>query len=170
MAVTTFCAQSDVERLLSSQGALDAADHDEDGAADTSVITDCIEQASQEVSLYANRWHTDAQLATSALVTRWTTTLAAFFLTQRRGNPVPDSLAVEFARLTAPPDGMLLKIADGKFQVPGLAMRSGVTPQFSNLQVDRRYARDKLRVVGGGSIDESSAIEQHSAFDLPEVL
>lgn len=168
MAVTTFTTEAAVQRLLSSQAVTDFADHDEDGAADTGVVTDCIEQASEELSMYAGRFYADANLATSSLVTRWATTIAAFFLCQRRGNPVPDSLAAEFARLTEEPDGLLLRIANGKLQLPGVAMRDGVTPQFSNLEVDQRHARDTVRVTGTGSVDKGSLIEQHKSYSRPE--
>ena len=165
--MTTFCVEADINRLLSSAGVTDYADHDEDGTADTGVVDDCIEQASEEISAVANRFYADAQLATSSLVTRWCATMAAYYLCMRRGNPIPESMASEYERVADLDTGLLGRVGRGAYQLPGLAMQSGVVPSFSNLTVDRRYRRHRIRVTNTQTVDKDRSLQEDKAYMEP---
>jgi hypothetical protein len=135
------------------------------------VVDDCINQATEEIDLYARQRYDQAQLATSTLINRWSVVIAARFLCQRRGNPVPDSIESEWLRIADPTDGLLLLISKGKRQLPGIPLRADLRPTWSNLAVDRRYQRSTIRVTETNSSDAAtdqsrdSKVEYHTGWD-----
>ena len=129
-------------RKFGDYGVTSFADHDADGTADTGVVDDCIEESSAEIAMLAGQRYALADLAAHPLVHSWATTLAIYFLCQRRGNPIPTSLADEFNRITA----ILEKIVDGRIKLPGLDEVTGIRPTLSNLVIDRRYPNNRVRV------------------------
>jgi phage gp36-like protein len=139
-----YCNQADIERKLSVSGVVAFGDDDEDGVIETGVVDDCIEQADGEIDLYARGRYSEAGLASSDLVNRWSTILATCYLCERRGNPVPDSLAKEATRIL---ETLLPKVQDGTLTLPGVAFGNDNRPSFSNLTIDRRYVRGKQRVI-----------------------
>ena len=58
-----YCSIAQLDRFMSSNATTDFADHDADGTADTDVIEDCINQATDETDLYARQQYTPAVLA-----------------------------------------------------------------------------------------------------------
>lgn len=160
-----YCDQPDVERLFSSYGVTAFADHDGDGNPDAGVVNDCINQATEEINLYCQQWYTPAVLETSTLINRWCTVYATVFLCERRGNPVPDSLAAEFARIAA----KLEQILAGTLKLPGLAMRDDMRPSMSNLTVDRRYNRSRIRVTPQNSTDSPTRLTQDMTIEMPTI-
>lgn len=141
LIATPYCTEADVQRFFSSAGVISFADHDQSGASDTGVVDDCINQASEEISLRCQKYAAE-DLADSTLVNRWATVLAMFFLCQRRGCEPPVGLAAEFERVMALLDRVL-----GGLPIPGVPLRSNSLPSFSNLTVDRRYGRRTIRVT-----------------------
>jgi phage gp36-like protein len=161
-----YCDLDDMQRLFSSYGVTAFADHDGDGQDDSEVTNDCINQATEEINLYCQQWYEPDDLATSTLVNRWCTVLATFFLCERRGNPVPDSLANEFNRIAA----KLEQILAGTLKLPGLAMRDDMRPSMSNLTVDRRYRQSRIRVTEQNSTDAPTRLTQDVTTDVPTVF
>jgi phage gp36-like protein len=166
---TTYCTVAEVQRFLSTVGAVAYADHDDDGVADTDVIEDCINQATEEIDGYAGQRHTQAALAGSSLVTRWCVIIASYFLAIRRGNPPPESLALEFNRILDPDSGMLARVATGKYQLPRVALRADLRPTWSNLRIDRRWPNSKIRVTRANSSDAATELEQDHSTEYPSV-
>lgn len=166
MALITnaLCSLADLQRLFSSTGVTSFADHDQNGSDDSGVTDDCINQATEEISLYTQKFYALADLVSSTLINRWATTLGVVFLCQRRGNPVPESLQSEFERIMQ----KLEQIAAGTLQVPGIAMRANLLPSFDNLTVDQRYPRSTIRVTQANSSENMpSTLSQDLA---PEVV
>jgi len=151
-----YCTQADVDRYLSEQGATGWADHDQNGTAEDGVYDDVINQGTEEFNLYCAQRYEPAQLATSTLVNRWTTVFACYFLSQRRANPAPDSLAREFDRIKL----LLEKIEAGTLNIPGLPLRGDTRPTFDNLRIDRRFVQRKIRVQREASSDVPSTLRQ----------
>ncbi|MGH9932600.1 MAG: phage protein Gp36 family protein [Pyrinomonadaceae bacterium] len=161
-----YCDLSDVERLFSSYGVTAYSDHDGDGQADSEVVNDCINQATEEINLYCQQWYEPADLDNSTLINRWCTVMATTFLCERRGNPVPESLQAEFARIAE----KLERILAGTLKIPGLAMRDDMRPSYSNLTVDRRYQRSRIRVTRQNSSDAPTRLTQDATLDIPTVF
>lgn len=168
LQTTVYCSIAELQRFMSSDATTDAADHDADGTADTDVIEDCINQATDEIDLYARQQHTQAQLATSTLITRWCIVMSARFLQERRMNVVSDSVAVQWDRIIE----NLEKVADNRLQLPGLAKRDDMRPTWSNLKIDRRFRHSKIRVTQTNSSSAPTKLTQdatlphaHGRFD-----
>lgn len=140
-----YCTEADAQRLFSAAGVTSFADHDANGTSDSGVVDDCINQATEEISYYCQRY-TPASLATSTLINRWATVLTVYFLCQRRGNDVPTSIVSEVERIMT-----RLEAIDAGHQIPGLALRADLSPGFSNLRIDRRYPFRKQRVEPNSS-------------------
>ena len=167
---TTYCTITELRRYLSAQGVTDFADHDASGAADSQVVADCINQATGEIDMYARQRYAVAGLNAHDLITRWCVVMSAYFLCQRRGNPVPDSILNEFLRITDPDIGFLAKVASGRLQLPGLALGDDLRPTWSNLAVDRRHRRSAVRVTKENSSDADTKLSQDVKSEFPVVL
>lgn len=139
---TVYCELEDLQRFMTTQGVTDWADHDADGMADTDIVEDCINQATEEIDLYARQRYTQAVLSTSTLINRWCMVMATRFLCHRRGNSPPASVEVEWERISQ----HLEDISQGKKQLPGMALRDDLRPTMSNLKIDRRFRHSKIRV------------------------
>ncbi len=157
-----LCTIAEVERFYSANAVIDAADHDADGVADTDVVEDCINQASDEIELYARQQYTPAVLATSTLVTRWCVVMSTRFLQERRGNVVSNSIAVQWDRIIE----NLEKVSENRLQLPGLAKRDDLRPTWSNLKIDRRFRHSKIRVTQTNSSSAPTKLTQDGT--LPE--
>lgn len=164
LVATPYCTATQLDRYVSSAGVVEFADHDDDGSADDEVVNDCINEATEEINGYCQQRYAPADLAGSTLVNRWAVKLAAYFLTQRRGNPPPDSFAMEFQRVVA----LLEKVAAGAYQLPGVALRADLRPSWSNLRVDRRYGQRKIRVKKDTSSDSPTELRQNVAWNVNE--
>lgn len=151
-----YCTEAEIVRFLSSNAVTDFADNDADGTADTGVVDDCINQATQEIDLYATQRYDQTGLATSTIINRWAVVMASMFLCHRRGNVVPDSIATEWERIQE----RLQQIAQGTLQLPGVSLRADLRPSFSNLDVDRRRRRSTIRVTPTNSTDAPTALTQ----------
>jgi phage gp36-like protein len=160
IATTKLCTQADMERLLSVYGVQAFSDHEQTGVADVDVVVDCIDQASEEILMYLHERYLEADLQTSPLVNRWATVVAATFLCQRRGNPVPDSLQSEWVRIMDPVAGLCHQISNGTRALPGIPLRCDMRPSFSNLRVDRRFLNNKTRVTKSNSSDSPTTLRQ----------
>ena len=163
-----YCSIAELDRFMSSAATDDFADHDADGTADTDVIEDCINQATDEIDLYARQQYTPAVLATSTLITRWCVVMAARFLQERRMNVVSESIVVQWDRIIA----NLEKVAENRLQLPGLAKRDDMRPTWSNLKIDRRFRHSKIRVTQTNSSNAPTKLTQdatlphaHGRFD-----
>lgn len=170
MALTTYCTDEDIDRLLSSYGVASFADHDEDGSEDTGVVLDCREQASEEINLYTRQWYLVAGLSSSALITRWCTVMSAYFLSYRRGNPPPESLQIEFNRIVDDQDSLLQRVHDGNMRLPGVALDYDARPSVSNVTIDRRFARSKIRVDERTSSDSPTTLSRDAETEFPMEL
>lgn len=166
MSYSQYCTAADIDLLLSSAGVRSFADHDDDGLVDDNILSEMIDQASAEVAAYVLRRYTDAVAADSSLVKRWTVILAARQICMLRGNGVPQSIEAEFERLTAPGDGLLAQVQDGKFKLPGALIKSRGVPTFSNLTMDRRRVREKVRVTEDNSDNIDTSRERDSAHEV----
>lgn len=167
---TVYCTEAQIQLYLSSNAVTDFADHDYDGTADTGVVDDCINQATEEIDLYLRQRYTQAVLATSTLVERWAVVMASVYLCQRRGNVVPDSLHREYERIADTSEGLLVQIAQGKRQLPGKALRADLRPSWSNLTVDRRYRRSTVRVTRTNSTDAPTELTQDETIEYPRMF
>ena len=158
-----LCDREDMIRHFSYRGIVSFSDHDQCGEEDVEVLDDCIERASDELEGYLYPLYRSESLPLSRTVRHWATVVACFFLCEKRGNPVPDSLYDEYMRIMQIPGGLVDRTRRGIFVLPCIPRTNVNVPSFSNLTVDRRYRREKIRVIEANSSPIKSKIEQDTA-------
>lgn len=161
-----LCTVAQIEKYLSYRGAVAFSDHADAGLEDADVIDDARSRASDELLAMLYPLYAEADLATSALVSHWAVVMAAYYLCHTRGNSPPAAVAMEYEQLTRLPDGLIERVRLQKMVLPGLARRSVNVPAWSNLTIDRRYRREKIRVIAANSSPIQTAIEQDKAPEL----
>lgn len=150
MAVTALCTQANVEAILSQYGVEASLEDNADGMIDATVdgaASDFLEKASADVCFYLFQRYEIAAITASAWA-KWTAAIfCARDMMTRRGNPCPDSLQREYDKR----EELLKAIALGTFSLPGdtgLANpQFDESPTVSNMTVDGRYHRRKVRRV-----------------------
>lgn len=157
-----YTTQAEMERKFSEAGVLSFSDHDENGTEDTDVVADAINEATAEIDLYCSQRYAQADLQGSTIINRWATIFAIVFLCENRGNPPPERLLDRMEFIYE----RLEKIREGAMNIPGLAFIGGQRPTFSNLTVDRRFRRSKVRRTATNSSGQSSALPRDDAPDL----
>lgn len=160
-----YTSEAAMTRYLSAAGLEAFTDHEESGSLDSDVLHDCINQATEEIDGYARQRYTQAGLAGSNLIQQWATTLACYFLCLRRGNPPIDSLQIAYDRLLDPDKGLLVRLAQGKYNLPGVALGFDPRPSWSNLRIDRRFPNSQTRVVRANSSDSPSVLGQDHTIE-----
>lgn len=141
MAVTPFCAWSDVEARLSADGATLRTD---DSAAAAQAY--CLRRATMHVFGYAGLHYSTAALAASEWVTEITADCAWFFACTRRNNPPPKAAVEAFERATR----MLEEVRDLILRIPDAPMQKGFAPVLTNQGV-RQYPVSQIKNVPGTS-------------------
>lgn len=149
----TYTTRAAIERMLSAAGVRDRLDDDEDQlvtSAEEDALDDIIADATDTVNFYCWSKYAPEQLATSNLIERMTTKLAAWELCRRRGNPAPDALT-EMAQEV---QEMLQRVYENNHPLPGIALRRVLAPAWSNVRCDPRYQFKVIRVERGTSTSE----------------
>lgn len=148
----TYCETQDVIDFIGVDGVEAFAEHDDRGSEAT--LVDCVEQGTDEINLCVLTRYPVEGVKTHRLLKRWNVVLAAFFLSERRGNPVPSSTAAECERIMA----RLEDIRVGKLKLPLVPHVGPNVPAVSNLLIDRRYPRSQVRVVTQNSSNYSTRL------------
>ena len=142
ITAVTLTDRGSMERLFSAAGVRNFSDHEQVGETDDEVVLDSIYDASEEILGAIYNRYTPENVAKSRQAHLWATFLAVYYLCFRRGNDPPGSFMEEIARIRSE----LELVHKGK-ALRGIPLRADLRPTFSNLQVDRRYPRSKVRVV-----------------------
>jgi phage gp36-like protein len=159
-----LCTTAQLDRLLAAQGVVAFADHDENGVSDPLVVDDCIAFATAEICGRLLQRYEASVLSRAVVLTEYACVIAARALCTRRGNPVPDSIAVRYQEIIAP-DGPLDQIAKGFLRMSdvngnSVPQKRGFAPSHANLTVDRRFSEKSIRVVDGSSNMTSTALRR----------
>ena len=160
-----FCTVAEVVRKVGREAVVAWSDHDEDHVPDDDVIEDAINQATEEILTFTGLYSTTG-LASSTLVNRWCVTLSCYFLSTARGNSPSEWLETEFQRVMQ----ALQAIQDGSKTLPGVALAGFYRPTLSNLTVDQRFRRSKVRVTPANSSDNPTTLTQDQTIDAPRIL
>lgn len=154
-----YCTVRDIERFLSTAGVDSFADHDFDGYREAGVVDDAIQFAAAQIRNALCSRYESSSLVGNETVREWNMILAARRVCSSRANPIPDTVelryqeAVEAMRMIGRGDGSLC----------GVLQKSTNVPTWSNLRVDRRYDRERIRVVKETSSPIGSDLEQDAA-------
>jgi len=148
-------SREEIERLYSTVG---VTLRHEDG--DSLIIDEIVLWASETVASYTLKHYNTSDLVASPWARRRATILAAYYLSQRRGNP-PQFLP-EAKRVLED----LELVRSDKIIIPGVPSRAASIPAISTYRIDDRYYHNKNRVVKSQS---TSPYPGQPAYELPYV-
>jgi len=154
----------EISRLFSTAG-VDVRLDDADAVTDTElvILDEIIADASETVWQYVWTQYADADISNSTWVRRRATYIAAYFLSQRRGNPsqfidryqhIIEELQAVFKR---------------ELYIPGLNVNVTASPTVANYIIDNRGIGPVQRVTQD-SLETYPGQRTTTAFPLPEVL
>ena len=143
-----YTSQAEIGRVMSVAHATLSVDDDEDSVAEDSVWDDIVNDATDYINQYCERYYEPQDMADNLWVRRRASWVGAYFASMRRGNP--GYFQARFDLVTHE----LEKVFSGLLQIPRLPTRADLSPAMSNYTVDHRYAVRKIRVnrdisVGG---------------------
>ena len=136
---TLLTSQAEMERIFGVEAVLTRLDDDEDDVVDTERINDVMLEATDEVLMFCEGRYNTTDLIQNRWVRRAATTIAIHLLSQRRGNS--DQYSTAFTRI----EDRLKSIQSGQFSIPRLTTAHDERPAMSNLVIDDRYSRNKIR-------------------------
>ena len=155
LTANPFCAISDVQDFLSLRGMIAGSDHESTGIENEDLINKMIQRASMELAGVLFPRYTLTELAKSSLVRDWTAVVASYHLMTTGGNPPPAAICSEFMRIMGiegdGSGGLVKRVQDGKFTIPNINPAATSIPVWSNLEVDRRFKHETIRVVSASS-------------------
>lgn len=170
-AVTVYCEEIDVSRIWSQYGVDARVDDNEDedviDSPETGTLAATIERATVEVNTYLLQRYSVAVCAASTWVKWCTAIFTCVYLAERRGNTIPKAMQADYDRYHK----MLEAIAAGTQPLMGddgpAAPAYDSTPLVSNLTVDRRFGRSKIRRTDANSTQATPTPprKQKSALD-----
>lgn len=136
-------SEAEVRRRWSSLGLDDFADDPNSGTADQATIDDCMNYGSADCLFYLQGRYTVERLQQCRLVRGWATNLAVWYACTLGGNDPPKVVQ----KLRENIEEKMEDVKTGRFQLPGVPIRSYMTPTVSNIRIDRRYPHAKSRVI-----------------------
>lgn len=168
MALVALTNVSRLNSFLSVFGVISFSEHDQQGS-DTYIINECLDYASAFILGRVAGVYPASRLGGSVLLQEMATVIAARVLCTRRGNPVPESLEMRYQEIIEK-GGLLDQIVSRSILLYNengqlIAGVGAQAPVVSNLQVDRRYWNEKVRVVRGTSMKAESGLERDFATD-----
>jgi hypothetical protein len=140
-----WCSQTEVEDLLSANGVWASVNDDNGNAiADPTIVSNAIARGRTILGQYlVQRYNLDSITSNVEWVKWAAATFAAVELLRRKGGVVPPGIQELYEQYVV----FLKEVQSGTFQVPGLYFNSSPGIAVSNLTMDNRYNRAKVRVV-----------------------
>ncbi len=135
----TYTTQAEIERLYGKTGVA-AITADLQGTNIASMWEEIIADATLTIDSYASQVYDQEDLATSRWVRNRATWLAAYRLSQRKGNN--DLYAQRYQEII----DELEKVKSLILIIPNIPTSSDLTPAMSNISIDPRYNIRKVRV------------------------
>lgn len=153
---TLYTDRAEVASILSTVGIDVRIDDDDDGTITASPgeekhLDDAILEATDTINIYGQHFYTSAVMAQSLWIRRRAAYLAAHFLSMRRGNP--GLFCERFEQIMKE----LELLRTNQLHIPRQPKRDDVLPAQSNLIIDRRFSRNKIRVDRETSTGDDSA-------------
>lgn len=154
----TYTSQAEIERLHGKAGVANLL-ADLQGANIASLLEEMIADATLTIDSYASQVYDQEDLATSRWVRSRATWIAAYRLSQRKGNN--DLYAQRYQEII----DELEKVKNLTLVIPNIPTSSDMTPMMSNVSVDPRYNIRKIRVnpeISTGGVIERQDISWSS--------
>lgn len=158
-----YTSQDEIKRLFSECG-IDLSYDDATTAEKADILTEAISYATEYIDQYIYPFYDPTLSCTSHWVRRRATFLAAWYLSQRRGNP---SL---FSDMVLKIDQELEMVKNGSIMIPRIAARYVRGPSLSNYLIDdlrhyqNKHRKQKSLSVGESYPEEMPAREPSSPY------
>ena len=168
MSLTPYCTETELEQVLSEHGVTARLDDSDVGTATAGYADAAIEKATASVNRYLLMRYTVATCAASTWVKWATAVLACLNVCRHRNLTPPQSLIDEWKEFYEETLNAIRKNQEDLMGDTGpAAQRFSMGMRLSNLTVDGRYQRQKVRVTRANSVDgtASSSQPQHTALD-----
>lgn len=140
-AVTPLTTRNEIEQEIGADGMREWTDHDRLGTEVTKHINRAIDRATSEIMRTAGQRYSAAGMSANDEIRAWATILACFFLSKSRAMHPPDSLMedVDYIR------EQLKAISKGDQTLPGVSLKSDLSPTITNRIIDRRFTYRTVR-------------------------
>lgn len=140
-----WCDTPEVEWWMSVDGVKTATDDDYDNVvADPLIVADSIVNARLWLSTFLTQKYDIGTITSANEWVKWSTALvASIYLMRRKGGPVPPGLQEAYEELKE----FLKGVQSGILVAPGLSLVASPGISISNVTMDDRYNRAKVRVV-----------------------
>lgn len=150
----SLTSAAELERLYSQVGVeLRTLDGNE-----TTIIDEIVEWASETIASFTLHHYDTDNLETSPWARRRATVLAAYYLSQRKGNPA--QFVAEAKRVMEE----LELVRTNKIIIPNVPVRAADVPAISSFRVDDRYLINKQRIVKSQSTKPRAG---QQTYELP---
>ncbi len=158
-----WCTISEVEYQLSVDGVSGTTnDNHTNYTADPAIVNSAIVNARLQLSQYLVQKYDIATITSANEWVKWaTSTFAAVELLRRKGGVVPPGLQEKYEELKV----FLESVQTGIMIVPGLAPRTMGGMALTNMTIDNRYGRAKIRRVSSISFPTTSGTSLGSFTD-----
>lgn len=167
---TTYCTRLNVQSLIGEAALLAVIDDNQDGVEnpnESEYITHAIERGAVEMNESLSKQYAPLSGLSSNDWCKWCNAyLAAYFLFERRGNPVPTGIldAVQTYK------DKLSEIRWGRFSVPEATPSFNSRPAVSNYTVELGKQANPVRVFTDESIGDApdplvdGSVKRHKSF------
>lgn len=161
MSVIPYCTITDLDNVLSEHGVTARLDDSDVGTATAGVSDACIEEATVNINRFVLTRYTVATLVESTWI-KWATAIrAALIVCRHRNLTPPQSLIDEWKEIYEESLNAIRKNQEDLMGDNGpAAPRFAMGMRMSNLNIDCRYQRQKVRVTKANSVDGSAASSQ----------
>lgn len=166
---TTYCTRLNVQSLIGEAALLAVIDDNQDGVEnpeESEYITHAIERGAVEMNEAISKQYILSALTSNDWCKWCNAYLAAYFLFERRGNPVPTGVldAVQTYK------DKLSEIRWGRYQIPEALPSHNYRPAVSNYTVELGKYANPIRVYTDESIGSdpdpsvAGAVKRHKSF------
>lgn len=161
MSLTPYCTETELEQVLSEHGVTARLDDTDVGTAVSGYADACIEKATATINRYLLTRYTVAICAASTWVKWATATYASLVVCRHRNLTPPQSLIDEWKEVYEEALNAIRRNQEDLMADTGpAAQRFPMGMRLSNLTVDGRYLRQKVRVTAANSIDGTAQSSQ----------
>lgn len=164
----TYTEAADIIALLSTVGEESRLDDSGDGsvsAAELAYLSRIATWATARVNLFVLGKHAASALAESHIANAWTTTIAAYFLCCRRGNPPSGAIKEMYHEVMED----LKAVQKGEITLPDIELRSAAWPAWSNITLADHFRNRKLRVQRQISEKRGGRPDYDQAISHPDI-
>jgi len=144
--MANWCTQTEIEDLMSANGvSVSTNDSQGNSVSDATIVANAIERGQSKLAQYLTQKYDISTITSANVWIKWAAaTFAAVEIMRRKGGVVSAGLQEIYEEYLA----ILNDVKNGPGLIPDLLQRTTPGMAVSNMTIDNRYAKAKMRVVG----------------------